>query len=148
LFEVNLAGFDVRTVPHTKELFTQMAHNLRDADAAWFECLMTGCVPGRMTKDGQVEMRSIDFIEWAREKSSRWNTITASNVGLLLNKNPRGTVPGFNFPKSQAFGTGSRQRYWLIPKLSVARKEWDKLRFPVEWPDDGGEWDTYEEPKF
>jgi hypothetical protein len=150
LQEVDLKNFNVREAPHTAELREQMSESLRGVEAAWFECLYSGVLPARVKKDGTAELRTDTFIEWARNNQRGWSNLKPQHVNLMLGVNPRGDKMGFDFTKADPLIPGGRQRYWDIPRLSLARKIWDERRFVTLWPADGGEWDALstEEVKF
>ncbi len=142
--EVDLTNFNVRNVPHTKELRDQMAESLRGVDAAWFRCLHTGILPGRLQADDSALMKSVDLINWAARNGSReWMTLKPQHVGALLGEGKVGDR-GMGFYRQQTVVGTARQRFWVIPQLHEARSLWDKLRFEYDWPEDGGEWDTVE----
>lgn len=145
LHEVNLSRFNVREAPHTSELREQMGESLRGAEAAWFECLYHGVIPGQVKKDGSAELRTDTLIYWARKKERVWSNIKPQHVETLLGINPRGEKMGFGFNRAEPLAKSERQRFWVIPPLSEARKVWDERRYKQRWPADGGEWDSLAE---
>lgn len=143
MLEVDLSSFEVREAPRTQELVSQMVETLRDVDAAWHECVYTGVIPGRLEKNGSVLLRLEDFINWAAaQKSRRWANLKPQHLGDLLGIDPRNPTRSFNFGRHQMLVKNKRRRFWVVPPLSEVRETWDKIRMPVEWPDDGGEWDA------
>src|ERR1700756_4041927 len=65
LHEVDVSQFEVRNVPNTAALRSQMAESLTGVEAAWFECLCRGELPGHVDKDGTAWLRGSDFVRWA-----------------------------------------------------------------------------------
>lgn len=145
LHEVDMNGFNVRQAPHTDELRRQIVESLRDVEAAWYECLYNGTIPGRFQKDGTILMRTSDFLTWAGNVKGRHWSLKAQHVGHLLGDNPKGKQKGMGFDRQRNLARDDRSRYWTIPKLEEARKLWDKLRVTLPWPADDGEWDTIED---
>jgi hypothetical protein len=133
--EVDLSGFEVRDPPTTRELVEQMYESLRGIEAAWFECLQNGQVPGRVMDNGSVELRAGDFLLWAAaQKGRRWDNLKSLHVGQLAGE--------FGFGRVQATLAGRRKRFWTIPTLERCREKWDDMKSKFAWPDDGGEWDS------
>jgi hypothetical protein len=139
LEEVDLRDFNVRNVPHTKELRAQIIESLRDADKAWFECLCTGIIPGRLQKDKSVLVRTIDMVDWANgRRSNGWGHIRPQYIDAMFGDDDK----GMNFQRDVSLNRSNKLRYWVVPGLDKCRSVWDRLRGVYEWPDDGGEWDT------
>ena len=65
LLHMDLKDYSPRFVPSTPALYSQMAEGLEGADAAWFECLCRGELPGRLQDDKTIHMTSTEFIKWA-----------------------------------------------------------------------------------
>jgi hypothetical protein len=126
----------VREAPHTAELRMQMSESLRGVEAAWFECLSLGIIPGKLNRDGTVELRPDTFIEWARKKERGWSNIKPPHVEALFGMENRGLRIG----RVQVLSPGDQNRYFDIPVLTEARKIWDERRYVHPWPADGGNW--------
>jgi hypothetical protein len=138
LEEVNLKNFNVRNVPHTKELREQMVESLRDADKALFECLHTGMIPGRLQKDGTVLMRTGDLVDWANGRGRNgWGSIRPQHVDQLFGKE------GMRFDRDN--NLTQKSRFWKIPPLEKCRGIWNQLRGDYAWPEDGGIWEVINE---
>ncbi len=89
LLKVDLSGFDPRAVPKTEGLRSQMSESLTGAEAAWYECLQRGEIPGSMRDDGTVLTRSAALLSWAARTDHRWASIRDEHLGHLLGANPR-----------------------------------------------------------
>jgi hypothetical protein len=139
LNEVDLKNFDPRRILRTQALAEQQSQSLRGADAAWYECLHRGELPGAFAGRLLVGTR---LLEWARLQRRRdWENITSEQLGRLLHSNPRGTSQAMDFKKDQKCDpSGARVRVFCIPPLKQARAVWDEKRFKVEWPDPDDEW--------
>ena len=144
LLHVDLTNFNVRDVPKTEALRSQMAESLTGIDAVWFECLQRGELPGDVNpKDGSAWLRGSALIEWAeRTKKNDWHGLTAQGLGYLFKESPRFKNRGMGFEKRQMplFADGERHQGWLIPPLKEARKRWNERRFEVDWDSDASRW--------
>jgi hypothetical protein len=135
LYETDLDRFNVREAPHTDELRAQMSESLRGIEAAFYECLQTGFLPAQVMKDGTAELRTVDFIDWARKKERGWSNIKAQHATTLFDE-------ALGLGRVQPLLKGARSRYWVIPPLGRTREIWDERRFKGSWPGDNGNWDT------
>lgn len=143
LYEVDLTDFEVREAPHTRELIAQMAQSLRNVEAAWFECLHLGNLPGRLESDGTARMRSIDFFNWAASQKGRfWNDLRVQALSSLFGKTGKDKKKGMGFSSVQGTRQGDRSRYWIIPKLSECREIWSERRFNGEWSEETECWSS------
>lgn len=139
LHEVDLTGFEVRSAPHTAELYEQMAYSLRSVDNAWFECLYNGAIPACVNDDGTAWLSGTVFAEWAKKQSNtRWHRISSRAVAMLLGETVKGHQSGMGWQQKQR--EEARHRFWDVPTLSQCRELWSKLRFKTEWPNDGNAW--------
>lgn len=142
LHEVDLSGFDVRNPPHTDALNEQAARSTVGAMDVVRECLTTGAIPGKVQKDGTVWVSLNELALWANERrSTEWGRVKFNGLrdvlgarGLKLEPNKdRGTLSGKKQP-----------RQWSVPQLRVCRRLWDETFFPIDWPEDDGEWGEFE----
>jgi hypothetical protein len=137
LNEVDLTDFSPRRMLRTQALAEQQTLSLCGVDAAWYECLYRGELPGAFSGHLLVGRR---FLEWAKRQRRGWENITSEQLGHLLYSNPRG-VQAMNFTKAQKPDpSGARVRVFCIPPLKQARAAWDEKRFTVEWPDQDDDW--------
>jgi hypothetical protein len=136
---VNLSDFDVRNPPHTAELKSQVESSLRGVERVWFDILSTGALPGReMMPDGSVKLRPVDLADWANKNGvDRWERIAENAVGNFLSSDPRALRPPMGFKREREKNKGAWYR--IIPPLAEARKLWEKLRGPCDWPQAAGQ---------
>ena len=140
LLKRDISSFQPRHFPKTEGLRRQMAQSLPHVEAAWFECLMSGALPG-VVRTGGAEMRSANFIRWAATRNKRW-VFGDEKVGNLLGDRKRQlTIESMGFRKGRD-GTG-RQTYF-IPSLAECRKVWAAKRFDYDWgaSASGDEWES------
>jgi hypothetical protein len=137
LCEVDLTGFEVRTAPHTKELDEQTMHSLRGFEAAWYDCLVAGWIPGQVNQDEGAWLYAYDFLEWAA-KRNKYDVFKAEHLGRLFDPS---NLKAMGFRKNQVVINKKRMMIREIPKLSAARKRWDEARFPGVWNCDAG-WES------
>jgi hypothetical protein len=141
MLTLDISRFDPRFVPTTEGLRTQMSESLTGIEAAWFECLQRGEIPGNVIADGTVQLRSSKLIEWAGKQDHRWRGIRDQQVGYLFKGNLRRHAGnrGMEFNKTQIDHAGQRRQTWLIPTLADCRKLWNEKRFDVDWDVSGRE---------
>ncbi len=140
--EINITDFNVRDVPKTEALRSQMAMSLTGVDAVWYECLQRGELPGQFIK-GTFWLRSSDLVKWAANQRRReWGSFSSEKVGHLLGHNTRSKQKGMGFSKEQTtlFNTGQKNQGWIIPNLKLARATWSQKRFEATWDDTVTEW--------
>ena len=136
LKSVDLDGFEVRDVPETAALRSQMNETMSGVEAAWFECLVRGEIPARVRSDGTAWMRASDFVSWASRQGRRdWATISATKLGLLLGDNPRGKKHGMGWTSERLDKHGPRG--WVAPTLAESRERWRETR--SKWTFEGGD---------
>ncbi|MGB9507177.1 MAG: DUF5906 domain-containing protein [Candidatus Acidiferrum sp.] len=141
LKHVDISQFNPRLVPHhTKALRSQMSESLTGMDAAWFECLVSGEIPGHWEENGTVWMRGSEFTAWAAKKKRQWEGITTTKVSNVLGRDTRLKSRGMGFVKEQRMIAGSNTRVWLIPDLQEARKRWNERRFEHDWDGSDESW--------
>jgi hypothetical protein len=148
LLHLDLADFDARDVPHTEALHSQMAESLTGVEAAWYECLYRGELPGRVEKDGTAWLRGSEFVKWAGKQGRRdWSGLSAVKLGYLFGQNPRGKDKGMDFAKDKIglFDTGQRNNSWRIPTLRDARDLWSRKRFKQTWEGTASDWQAAKE---
>jgi hypothetical protein len=153
LLHRDLKNFSPRTAPRTSGLDYQIARSLKGAEAAWFQCLHLGTVPGQPDEDGRMWLRGIDLIEWAKKHDPRLSGIKAEDLGYLFTDDGRHRVKKpMDFKKARPVvqlldGTTDKVRVnaWNIPSLAECRKLWNKLRFEVRWDNPKDIWDSTEE---
>jgi hypothetical protein len=133
LLKRDISSFQPRHFPKTEGLRRQMAQSLPPVEAAWFECLMSGVLPGAIHGDG-AEMRSSTFIKWAAARNRRW-VFGDEKVGNLLKGRKKQTADSMGFRKDRD-ATG-RQTYFL-PSLPECRKIWSAKRFEYDWDQTAG----------
>jgi hypothetical protein len=145
LHEVDISGFEPRRVPETDALRSQMSESLTGIDAAWFECLCSGEIPGFVNEDGTVWMRGSDLIVWAKNRDVRqWSGISTEKVSNLLGTNLRFKDKSMGFGKIEKplpiAGNKDGQRYqmWVIPKLAEARAKWVENKWEHTWSENSG----------
>jgi hypothetical protein len=138
LHEVDISKFNVRDVPKTEALRSQMAASLTGIDAVWYECLCRGEIPGRVKSDGTAWLRASDLIAWASKQRHRgWDNLTAEKVSNLFGTNRRLKDKGLGYKKEQLvlIETGQRNQGWTIPELKRTREDWNQKRFEQAWDD-------------
>ena len=143
LNEVDVSDFNVRDVPRTEALRSQMSQSLTGIESVWHECLLRGELPGILDKDRGAWLRGTDLINWASNQKRRdWAGISVEKVGHLFGEDPRAKDKGMGFEKGRTdlFGTGQRNQGWRIPNLVTARETWDKKRFETTWDASGDGW--------
>ncbi|HTB93150.1 MAG TPA: primase-helicase family protein [Candidatus Sulfotelmatobacter sp.] len=126
----DIAHFNPRVAPHTEALYDNVSRSMSATEQAWYECLYSGRLPGRIRDDGTVELVIENFIRWAQKHNRRWE-LSEQGVGDLLGTNPkaRKRTMGFSTKREK-----SKPRFKLIASLPEARRRWDTFRFPVNWP--------------
>lgn len=147
LLHLDLTGFNVRNVPPTGALRSQMAESLTGIEAVWYECLVRGELPGHVNQDGTAWLRGSGLVNWAADqKRHGWSGISEQKVGYLFGTNPRGKDKGMGFTKGQTelFATGQRNQGWKIPNLKKARELWSQKRFDEAWDESAGGWRAVE----
>ena len=156
LYEVDLAGFNVRAVPQTEELRQQRDHSLPPLEAWWCELLETGTLWG--ADPGSRIGRSATAIS-ARSRSRpspamatlppRPDTSTSLASMIRRGGSNRASGPpviiasdGISARWAAPMEWVLRRRGWMFPPLSECRAEWVK-RYPdwtwrssgpAEWP--------------
>ena len=109
-----------------------MAQSLPPVEIAWFECLMSGALPGDVDADGTAKMRSGEFIEWAAKRNKRW-VFGDEKVSFLFRG--KKTTDGMGFKKDRVDG----RQTWFLPSLVECRKAWNAKRFEYDWSLSGDE---------
>jgi Family of unknown function (DUF5906) len=138
LNEVDIRDFNVRDVPKTAVLRSQMRQSLSGIDAVWYECLVRGEIPG-IVGDG-LWLRATDLVDWAaNQKRHDWIGISAEKAGHLLGKNPR-SDRGMDFPKGRPNLLDKETRAFQIPDLASARERWNEKRFEGDWDKEDTDW--------
>ena len=144
LLHRDLTNFDPRSAPRTRGLSKQTARSLQGIEAAWYECLQLGLIPGSYDTKGTLYLRAEDLVEWAGKYNPRWKSISAVDVGNLLGKRSRWEGEkqpmGFKHGKPYLFDGQATRRgnAYAIPTLSECRKLWSQLR-DGDW---GEGWDV------
>lgn len=144
LMQMDLKGFDVRTVPKTKALQDQKLHSMDPAEEWWFNKLQSGLLLDEHakweTKVFKLDLQN-DFISYARmfNNTRRGN---ATKLGQTLNRFlPEG------FPLNEQLSTPvqiimpdgkekmvRRPYQYTFPKLEECRAHWDKkFGGPYDW---------------
>ena len=131
LLNMELADFNPRLVPRTDALREQMALSLTGVEAAWFECLLSGRIPGRWLDGKKIELRASEFIAWAKNHDRRWQ-ITDKALRDLLGRNAKLLRQPMEFEDKRHANGG--KRYRVIPPLDEARAKWNQVRFAWDWP--------------
>lgn len=142
-YEVDISNFNVRYFPKTAAMRSQQARTLVGIEAAWYECLLNGELPGGHVKDGETWLQGSEFVAWAADHARKqglrnWLSdggLSTTKLGLLFGEN-HGKGMGFTNKQTRLFN--DRNRYWEIPTLAKARKLWSEKRFPEAWDENQG----------
>jgi hypothetical protein len=128
LQNLDLKGWHPREgVPSNKALNDQRIESLRGCDKLWFDALWTGETLGNMQPGNLVAVPTIAFAAAAR--------VTRKRAGEYLKS--MGCAQARNM----------RPSCWVTPPIADARKNWDKLRFKIDWDADIAEWMGVPEPE-
>jgi hypothetical protein len=147
IHEVELADFNVRSVPQTEGLMEQRDQSLLPLDAWWCELLESGTLEGS-DPDAPHCAISNGYMKEVEEVSNNGNTYTRHVKQNGLYDQARIIEPRLKFHHSdhrlglhlgEMGGTNEkkvlRRRGWTFPPLLVCRAEWEK-RFPKwRWRD-------------
>lgn len=138
----DLSGFDVvkdRPAGGVAEL-RQKAHSVEGLDAAWFDFLQSGELPGfcAAREDGSVWVPTTDLLDYlnlSRRPRKQWGPNLLRNLLKGPQENHRGA--GMGFEKEGQVDPGKGPWGYVIPPLAEARARWDARRFTFTWDDDG-----------
>tara|TARA_R110000803_G_scaffold20201_18_gene52305 strand:- start:862 stop:3258 length:2397 start_codon:yes stop_codon:yes gene_type:complete len=158
LLNVDLAPFEVRTVPRTTELQVQQQLSMNDIELFWFSCLEDGMLmPAHGSWHGTVvtDELATSFLH-RNATDDRGLASVKMRLGRLFKK----MCPGYTrFQKSgrslvweDANGRSHTQTdpwYWELGPLEDCRAKWVKEYGPQDWPeiresdDDDGDGDEF-----
>jgi hypothetical protein len=151
LKEVDLTDFNVREAPRTEELVKQMRQSQTGASAVWYECLVTGRIPGVVQKDNTVRLELTQLLDWAwKKRQEEWRWVKAWHLGHLFGQRDH----GLNYRTEHLGPRGNQLRKLVIPTLKLARQDWDKQHFEGDWHNEtkenwqAEEWESCESPNW
>lgn len=136
LLRFDLSNFNVRQVPHTSALLDQKIRSLKPLHQWWFESLINGRV-----SEGDFEWsRSIEKNR-LRDAFSRY--LERRHIGgwvpdeVSFGKALHECMPSMKVMRKRS-EEGERMRFYELPSLAQARKEWDEfVGHPKDWePED------------
>jgi hypothetical protein len=153
MLAMDLGGWHPRRDrPVTAALTDQKARSVEGLDAAWFEFLQSGELPGFCAErdDGSVWLPSssfLDYLNLTRRPREPFGSNLLRNLLAGPQENHRGAGMGFEKVRRDARAQKGPQGY-VIPPLPEARRRWDDRRFPYTWDDDGdsARWIVFYDP--
>lgn len=141
LLNYDLTGFQVRDVPKTAALAEQKAHGLRNFHLWWFRMLQEGAVDTGMEDEvgdpwqergiviGRDELRDA-YSRWLRTRRFDGEEWSPEQIGREWKR----MLPDLSMRQKRV--DGGIKRYYVVPTLSKARKQFEKyLGSTIEWPD-------------
>jgi hypothetical protein len=133
LLHLDLTGWHPEAArPETKELTRQKLQSLGPLERVFFDCLLTGAIPGATTLGGSgcIHLPTRLLTKIVSQKNRR-DDITDNKVAELLGQK-------FEFVKREDI----RPRGYEIPALPEARRRWNERMFVVDWDESEKDWDT------
>ncbi len=141
LLNYDLSEFQVRDVPKTSALADQKVHGLRNFPLWWFRMLQEGAVDTGMEDQagapwanraivvGRDELREA-YSRWLRTRRFDGEEWSAADIGREWKK----MLPDLTIRQRRS--DGGVKRHYVIPKLSTARKAFERfLGSSINWID-------------
>jgi hypothetical protein len=138
----DLTGFEVRAVPKTAALADQKSRGLRNFPLWWFQMLQEGELDTELQGDVEegwsehgVKVSREDFrdayVRWLRTRRFDGDPWTPVQIGRSL----RDIAPDLRASRDRVDGV--LKRFYVIPRLNIARRNFEKwIGSKMEWGDD------------
>lgn len=134
LLNLDLTGFNIRSVPNTQALQQQKIRSLKPFRAWLFARLWAGSLSSIDTEWRASQPRAsicAEFAEYAKAKSLRYESTDARALGVELHA----IFPGLADKREAA---GRRAWLWVFPELTEAREAFCRaagLEHHIQWPE-------------
>lgn len=147
--EIDIKDFEVRDVPHTDELRSQMIHSLDGVANLLHHFLVNGRIPGLLqkanelltigrnqkisTQGGEMLVR-LDVLEnYARKDNRReWSRISSFHLQRFFEDH---STSMFRTRGCKVQRDKTRYSYRIFPSLAECRQMWDEKFGEYEWPE-------------
>jgi hypothetical protein len=138
LLALDLSGFDVWKVPHTKAGTEQRTASLRGADAWLFDALSAERLGHEEWTDAGAEVGKDDvYADYARRSRDLGDFKPVSREAFWLRIQKVLKAGGFHLQELRKRIGGERVRTWQVPPLADARAALERYLggAPIEWGD-------------